>query len=222
MACLASSGIKRLQFGLGLFMLRMDCPGAGKDAGKLRPGIGARHVDDSDRLKARFWRIDPKQARRLAVLDAAPELAFCREDQVLVQRICVRRELDPFSTAGDDRQYGCSGRHHPHVVLKLGHVFGRSRLLGERPRQHELGFKHRARALDQAIKRGPHPMQHRVADVPLDIRNDAPGIGLIPVPIKVLGHHSKLDNEIAGQVLRLDLAALLPPQPYQRGLVSRP
>ena len=56
-------------------------------------------------------------------------------------------------------------------------------------------------------------------NVLLDIRNDLPGIGLIPAPIEVLCHHSELDDEIAGQVLRLDLAALFPPEPEQRRLV---
>jgi hypothetical protein len=33
-----------------------------------------------------------------------------------------------------------------------------------------------------------------------------PRIGLIPAPIEVFGDDSKLDDEVAGQVLRLDLA----------------
>jgi hypothetical protein len=39
------------------------------------------------------------------------------------------------------------------------------------------------------------------------------GIGLVPPPIK------ELDDEIAGKVLRVDLAPLFLPQPYQGGLV---
>ena len=37
-----------------------------------------------------------------------------------------------------------------------------------------------------------------MANLPLDIRNDMARIGLKPAPIEVLGHHSKLDDEIAG------------------------
>jgi hypothetical protein len=44
-------------------------------------------------------------------------------------------------------------------------------------------------------------------------------MGLIPAPIEVLGHRSELDEEIAGQVLRLDLAALFPPEPDRRLLI---
>ena len=58
-----------------------------------------------------------------------------------------------------------------------------------------------------------------MADLPLNVRNHLAGVGLIPAPIKVLGHHPELDDEIAGQVLRLDLAALFPPEPKQRLLV---
>ena len=55
-----------------------------------------------------------------------------------------------------------------------------------------------------------------MADLPLDVRNHLDRIGLKPAPIKLLGHHPELDDEIAGQVLRLDLAALFPPEPKQR------
>jgi hypothetical protein len=48
--------------------------------------------------------------------------------------------------------------------------------------------------------------------LPLDVRNYLAGIGLVPAPIEVLRHHPELDHEIAGQVLRLDLAALFSPQ----------
>ena len=56
-------------------------------------------------------------------------------------------------------------------------------------------------------------------NLPLDVRDDLPGIGLVPAPIEVLGGQPELDDEIAGEVLRLDLAALLPPQPQQSVLI---
>jgi hypothetical protein len=43
-----------------------------------------------------------------------------------------------------------------------------------------------------------------MADPLLDVRDHSPGIGLIPASVKL---------QIAGQVLRLDLAALFLPQP---------
>ena len=58
-----------------------------------------------------------------------------------------------------------------------------------------------------------------VPDPPLDVRDGLPGIALVPAPVEVLGDEPELDDQIAGQVLRLDLAALLPPQPDQGGFV---
>ena len=58
-----------------------------------------------------------------------------------------------------------------------------------------------------------------MSDVLLDIGNDLTGIGLVPAPVKVLGGQPELDNQVAGQVLRLGLTAFLPPQPQQGGFV---
>ena len=43
-----------------------------------------------------------------------------------------------------------------------------------------------------------------------------PVLRSIPAPVEVLGHSPELDDEVAGEVLRLDLAAFLPPEPKQR------
>ena len=56
----------------------------------------------------------------------------------------------------------------------------------------------------------------------LDVFEDLAGIALVPVPIERFGHEAKLDDEVAGEVLRLDLAAFLPPEAEQGGLVARP
>jgi hypothetical protein len=58
-----------------------------------------------------------------------------------------------------------------------------------------------------------------MANLPLDVRDRSAGVGLIPTPIQLLGHHPELDNEIAGQVLRFDLAALFAPEPDDRLLI---
>ena len=47
----------------------------------------------------------------------------------------------------------------------------------------------------------------------MDVGDDLAGIGLIPAPIEVFGDGPELDDEVAGQVFRLDLAALFLPQP---------
>src|SRR6266568_6801780 len=49
---------------------------------------------------------------------------------------------------------------------------------------------------------------HRMPNSALDILEDLPGIALEPVPIEGLGRDPELDDEVSGQVLGLDLAAL--------------
>ena len=115
-------------------------------------------------------------------------------------------DLDPLAAAGDHRKHRRSGRHHPHIVLQLRHVLLGRRLFRERPGQHEFGLEDRPGGLNPAVQRGRHPPQRRMADLPLDIRKDLAGIGLVPAPIELLGGEAELDDEIAREVFRLDLA----------------
>jgi hypothetical protein len=54
----------------------------------------------------------------------------------------------------------------------------------------------------------------------LDVFDGLAGIALVPGPIERLGHQAELDDQVAGQVLRLDFAALFPPEAEQGGLVG--
>ncbi len=54
----------------------------------------------------------------------------------------------------------------------------------------------------------------------LDAFDDLPGVALVPVPVEGLGHEAELDDEVAGQVLRLGLAPFLPPEAEEGGLVA--
>ena len=104
-------------------------------------------------------------------------------------------------------------------MLQLGHVLFGGRFFRKRPRQHELGLEHRPGALDHPVDGCRHPAFDRMEDLPLHLGDDLAGIALVPVPIEVLGDHPELDDQIAGQVLRFDLAALFAPKPEQGGLV---
>jgi hypothetical protein len=97
--------------------------------------------------------------------------------------------------------------------------FASAASLRERPGQHELGFEHCLAGLHSPIEGGAHPAQDRMAEPPLDVLNQVPGIGLIPAPIEVFGDHPKLDDEIGGEILGLNLASFLPPQARERLLV---
>src|SRR5262249_2473166 len=89
-----------------------------------------------------------------------------------------------------------------------------------RPGQHELGLEDCPGRLHTAVQRCRHPAQSRVPDLALDIGEDMTSIALVPAPVQVLGHHPKLDNEIARKVLWLDLTPLFLPESDKGGLVS--
>src|SRR3954453_10623341 len=65
-----------LQLGLGGIVFGMGAAGLTKHTCEFGPGIRCAHVDDSDRLDLGPGRLDIKQARGLAALDAAPELSL--------------------------------------------------------------------------------------------------------------------------------------------------
>jgi hypothetical protein len=50
-----------------------------------------------------------------------------------------------------------------------------------------------------------------MADSALDILEGVTGIALEPLPIEGLGRRPELNDEVAREVLRLNLAPLLPP-----------
>jgi hypothetical protein len=49
--------------------------------------------------------------------------------------------------------------------------------------------------------------------------SDLSGVLFVPPPVQRLGHRAKLDQEVARQVLGVDLASLFIPKPDQRRLV---
>src|SRR5215467_8701724 len=80
-------GHKGLELRLGILMLEVSLARAPKHGGEFRPGIGCAHVDDAHRFDPRVGRLDSKQSRWLAILDAAPEFFLGREREVLVERL---------------------------------------------------------------------------------------------------------------------------------------
>ena len=76
-------------------------------------------------------------------------------------------------------------------------MFFGSRLFRERPWQHELGLEDCPSGRNPAVQRGRHPPQREMPELLLHVREDLPGIGLIPAPIELLGGHAELDDEVA-------------------------
>src|SRR6516165_502576 len=94
------------QFRLGPLMIQERLPGAAEQPGEFGPRIRRAHVNDPNRLDPGLRRLDTKEVRGLATLDTAPELAFCSDNEVLIEwigmggdRSCCRRSQISF-TAG--------------------------------------------------------------------------------------------------------------------------
>ena len=81
-------------------------------------------------------------------------------------------------------------------------------------------FENRPGAFDPAVQSRGHPAERRMRHLLLHVGKDLPGAGLIPsAGSGPRWPGRELDNEIAGQVLGLDLAPLLPPEPQEGSLV---
>ena len=63
---------------------------------------------------------------------------------------------------------------------------------------------------------------HGVLNPPLHVCDRAARVAFVPAPVQFLGHDAELDDKIAGQLLRFDLAALFLLQPDQRRVVGGP
>ena len=174
-----------LELRFGLLVLEMGRPCPRKDRRKLRPSVRRGHINNTDCLDPGFRRVDAEKGRGLSAFDTAPELPLGRDDQMLIERIGMGLDLDPFAAAGNDREHRPPGGDDPHIVLQLGRILLGSRLFRERPRQHEFSFEHRAACLDAAVESSSHPAEARMPNVLLHIRNDLPGIGLVPAAVQL-------------------------------------
>src|SRR4051812_15468619 len=93
---------KYLELDLGALMLQERSPGRTKGGSERCPGVRAAHIHNAHRLDARARRLHQEQARDLTGLHAAPELAFCGDQEMLIEAIGGNRDLDPLAAPGDD------------------------------------------------------------------------------------------------------------------------
>ena len=130
----------------------------------------------------------PNRRRRLAILDAAPELPLGGDDQVLVERIGVGRDLDPLAAAGDDREHRGPWPPTTHILCcSCGMYF--SAAASSENDQGSMNLASNTAPLPStrpsrvaAIQRSAGCRTRRWMSV-----IDLPGIGLVPAPIEVLG-----------------------------------
>ena len=90
---------ERLQLSLRAFMIQESLPRIAEYRRELRPGIRSGHVDNSHGFDPGFWRFDAQETRGLAALDAAPELAFGSDNEVLIERISMGGRVLKFLAA---------------------------------------------------------------------------------------------------------------------------
>ena len=104
-------------------------------------------------------------------------------------------------------------------MLQLRHVFLHRRFLGERPGQHELGLEHGLTALNPPIERGAiqRSIGWRMCRWTSVIT--CPVLASYQRRLRSSVTDPELDDQIAGQVLWLDLAALFLPEPDERFLI---
>ena len=76
-------------------MLQKGLSGAAEETREFRPRVRIAHINNPDGLDPWLWRFDSEQLRWLAALDAAPELALGRDDEMLIERIGMGQNLDP-------------------------------------------------------------------------------------------------------------------------------
>src|SRR5262249_25469004 len=81
-----------------------------------------------------------------------------------------------------------------------------------RPRQHEFGFKKWSRSIDESVEGWRHSVNSRMPDPALDVGDVPDGVALVPRAIELFGGGPELNDEVAGQVLRLNLAPFLLPE----------
>ncbi|MET4040518.1 hypothetical protein ABIC03_002209 [Bradyrhizobium sp. RT6a] len=138
---------------------------------------------------------------------------------MLIERVSVDFDLNPFATAGDDREYGRASGDHPYIMLQLCHMRFGGGLLHERPGQHELGLEHRSSLLDDAIECCGYPFVHRIPNALLDVRDGLSCRALVSEAIEDLCYRAELDDEIIREIFWCDLSTFLLPKAGELVLV---
>src|ERR1700747_1139749 len=90
-------GHQYLEFGFGALVREEGFTRVAVNRRELCPRVRSAHVDDANGLYFGRRRLDAEQARGLAALDASPELPFCGQKEVLIERIGRNGHFDPFA-----------------------------------------------------------------------------------------------------------------------------
>jgi hypothetical protein len=77
-------------------MIQESLPGIAEETGKFRPRVRGAHIHNPDCFNPGLRRLDAKETRGLAALDASPELPLGGNNEVLVEWIGMGADFDPF------------------------------------------------------------------------------------------------------------------------------
>jgi len=166
----------------------------------------------TDGLDARPGRFDTKEARGLAALDAAPKFPLGRDDQVLIERdrhgaVISTHLPPPVITEKAPRSWAAT----THMLCWSWGMYFSTAASSEKYRASmNLASKTAPAALNPTIEGSCHPRSTGMPNMALDVGKYLTGIGFIPASVQVFRDHSELHDEIAGEVFRLYLAALVP------------
>ena len=72
-------------------------------------------------------------------------------------------------------------------------------------------FEHRLDSLHNPVEGCGHPPDNRVLNPVLHVLDRLAGVALEPVPVELLRHPAKLDDEVAGEIFRFDFSPLFLP-----------
>ena len=100
-ASLASSGTRVLSSALACSCSRCAARVWVKIAANSAQALEAGHIHHTNRLKPQLGWLDPEQLGLFATFDTPPELALRGDNQVLIERIGMGEDLNPFAAAGD-------------------------------------------------------------------------------------------------------------------------
>src|SRR5882757_8582338 len=107
-----------LELALGPLVIGMGLSGFAKQAGEFRPGVGGVHVDYAHRFDAGLRWFAIEQRRGFTGFDRPPEGLFSGDQDGLIDRVGLDRELNPLAVAVDNRKHRFLGAGDQHVVLK--------------------------------------------------------------------------------------------------------
>ena len=128
-------------------------------------------------------------------------------------------DLDPFAAPGNHREDRTRAASTHMLCWSCGMYFAAAASSEKYQGSMNFDFEHRAVRLNAAVRRGASQRTVGWRTCFWTSLMTSPVLASYQRRFRSLGDQAELHGEVPREVLRLDLAALLSPQPDQRGLV---